>query len=431
MDVLLTQMKLMYLQYDCGMWYILRDGDGNFAMLDGGMGEYTEADRAMALLRETSAQPNIKYWFFSHPHDDHFRGFIDFYNKFKGEFTLEHLVFNWPPSCVPCSDLTDFNKTVLQNKLDVITPKTDDVFSMKDVEIKVLGTWEDLPEVNEKTYVNNCSTILSVETKKQRAIFPGDDCGALSAVLCEKYGGDLKADILQLAHHGYWGGSVDFYNAVNPKILLMSAPTYVMPFEKDIAQNKALFESKGLKYIANGNRATETFNLSNPQKITPREKHECFVEDYSAPEMYDRHIQFLTNGLSKFARDGVIEQKQCGCRITSAKNSVVGLMDTEDFPDCKDFEIMLHGEYEAGDVYLIWNCDAPYKWETESFTRLDLPFGCEFFLRLTTDSKKHIATLNINGLEKKLKYKPVKEKGLYLAIQNGGVTVRRTEVRKK
>ena len=34
------------------------------------------------------------------------------------------------------------------------------------------------------------------------------------------YGSELKSDILQVAHHGWNGGSVEIYNAVLPEIAL-------------------------------------------------------------------------------------------------------------------------------------------------------------------------------------------------------------------
>ena len=49
---LVTQVHQRYWEYDCGMTYLIRLGDGRFAVIDGGMAEAEETEHLLALLRE-------------------------------------------------------------------------------------------------------------------------------------------------------------------------------------------------------------------------------------------------------------------------------------------------------------------------------------------------------------------------------------------
>ena len=52
----------------------------------------------------------------------------------------------------------------------------------------------------------------------------------MSSVLCGRYtDGELKSDIFQVGHHGYWGGSPELHRKVSPQILLWPSPDFRFP----------------------------------------------------------------------------------------------------------------------------------------------------------------------------------------------------------
>ena len=50
----------------------------------------------------------------------------------------------------------------------------------------------------------------------------------MSDFLLQKYGEKLKADYLQMGHHGYGGLKDDFYNMVAPGFAFFDAPDWLM-----------------------------------------------------------------------------------------------------------------------------------------------------------------------------------------------------------
>ena len=75
--------------------------------------------------------------------------------------------------------------------------------------------------------MNETSLVFRVKISDKTVLFLADistpaDGKRNSAVslLFQMYGAELKADICQIGHHGWNGGSVDIYNAVAPDIIL-------------------------------------------------------------------------------------------------------------------------------------------------------------------------------------------------------------------
>ena len=88
---LLTQVRQAFFSVDCGMTYVIRTCEGTFVLIDGGMGEYEEAEHLWDILMSqntSNAKPVIKAWFITHPHTDHFGGFVAFMDKYGEQVTL-------------------------------------------------------------------------------------------------------------------------------------------------------------------------------------------------------------------------------------------------------------------------------------------------------------------------------------------------------
>ena len=91
---------------------------------------------------------------------------------------------------------------------------------MAGIRVDVLFTQEDLlPTLTDD--LNETSTVIHVTAGGQRLLFLAD-MGRLTAerMLAELPASELKSDIVQVAHHGYEGASLAFYQTVNPETVL-------------------------------------------------------------------------------------------------------------------------------------------------------------------------------------------------------------------
>jgi len=92
------------------------------------------------------------------------------------------------------------------------------VWSWDNVEFKVLG-----PQ-REYTSDNNNACVLKIRTAIAKYLLPSDIEGVAEADLTQRYGAELKADVLIAPHHGSKTSStVAFLNAVNPQFVLISS----------------------------------------------------------------------------------------------------------------------------------------------------------------------------------------------------------------
>ena len=231
---LITQVRTSYFSFDCGMAYIIRLGDGSFAVIDGNIGEYDEPLRLMELLEEQNAvggKPRIAAWFITHEHGDHYQGFINFCRLYGDRVTVEKIIYDFPPKELywEGADLTDFNGAVsyyVERGAQVITPKSGDRYEIADAVFDVLFIYGDLlPE--KPVSMNNASLVMRMELCGHRVMWFGDiERQAANNMMARYSAKELKCDIMQVAHHGYTGASDELYRAVDPEIVLWPCPDF-------------------------------------------------------------------------------------------------------------------------------------------------------------------------------------------------------------
>ena len=62
----------------------------------------------------------------------------------------------------------------------------------------------------------------------EQIFFPGDASERMSTILVAKYGTLLESDVIQVAHHGYGGGTPELYDTAKAPVVLWPVP-YVHP----------------------------------------------------------------------------------------------------------------------------------------------------------------------------------------------------------
>ena len=67
---------------------------------------------------------------------------------------------------------------------------------------------------------NTVSAVFSLTAEGQKIMFLGDSSSTMTNVLVKCYGKALASDIVQVAHHGAHGGSVELYECIDMKVAL-------------------------------------------------------------------------------------------------------------------------------------------------------------------------------------------------------------------
>lgn len=212
-----------------GMGYLIQTENRHFIAIDGGQ-DRADAEGLIAIMEEIAGErPVVDLWMVSHPHGDHIWALREIANdaSLLSRVQIKALCYSIPPL-----ELTPWDqgspKTMLEitEKLGVpvITPHADDELDIDGTKVKFFFTWENFEDVTKYKTFNALSMIFKITGKYKSAMFIGDSTGSGPRRVNAMYGDrldELKADIVQLAHHGLDGGDTWFYKNVDASIALV------------------------------------------------------------------------------------------------------------------------------------------------------------------------------------------------------------------
>ncbi len=448
---LLTQGRPMYYACDCGMQYIIRLTDGRFIIIDGGMNEYEETEHFLDMLDQqnvTEGKPTIAAWFITHPHDDHFNLFAHVMTQHKDRVQLESLIYSWaePEYARPGSDLTDFNKAIeaMGSSVKVIQPHTGQRFQYSGLIVNVLYTHEDacpefLSNVNDTSIVLRMDIDEQPEVGRRRAIFFGDAMFGTAERLCDSYAPEtLKCDIMQVAHHGYSGGSDRLYRTVDPRVILWPVPDYWFQTVQYQDCNYYLTHSPNAEALFIGGRHEVTLDLSRPiRAINPYEKQDntqpgdvLYEEDFTGDRVYDLNWSAINTGRTDYASAKLTLQKG-SCRLAAGEHHSMGeLMQPGMLRKAQNWTLTLNGHAERmGTAALFWNYADPSEYNDAEALRLPLQPGEDFAIEFIVNGDAGKAELKNKGeLIEELTFTPAKRRGLYFILKDADVTLHHIKV---
>jgi len=239
----ITQVRLE----DYGMSYAIRLSDGRFIIIDGGREFEPDADRLFACLKDGSEgeKPTVAAWIMTHPHSDHYRCFLPFMERHGDEVAIEKFLLNFPetddfihyPKLAP-KDPTEFEGSescfvrkmweIIEGwKIPVYTPHTGQTYVIGDAVCQILACMDDT--IHRSQNINMTSLVIRMELGGQTVLW-GTDASFGEAQLPEKYGEALRADILQVPHHGFQCGDaaseIAGYRLIKPRVCLLPASDY-------------------------------------------------------------------------------------------------------------------------------------------------------------------------------------------------------------
>lgn len=251
-----------------GVWgnsYVMTLEDGSFFIYDGGYNGDSNVGKDEHYLYEilldlykkinNGKTPDannpirISAWFMSHEHGDHFgvmKLFFRTYGK-SPEIKIERVLSNM----ISAEErVNSYNpETQIQNGMedlktyargcDFIKVHTGETYYFANAAVRVLYTHEDLYPVR-LGYFNNSSTVFRIEfgstdvtiggqassaniRNTESTIWLGDLERNGSKCLRSMWGTAMKADMVQVAHHGYNGCEEKLYKLIQPEVVWFPA----------------------------------------------------------------------------------------------------------------------------------------------------------------------------------------------------------------
>lgn len=198
-------------------------------VIDGGeLGDYKQ----LADFLYENANSHVDAWFFTHPHKDHIGAFCNI-GRYAPDITVDRLYYRFPtvedldkyggraPDEQQCWGETDNWKYAY----DVYNFSEGEIFRFDEVAIRVLRVYN--PNILEN-FVNNSCAVFRIEGAKNSVLILGDigtEGGDEVMSICPRE--LLYADYTQMAHHGQFGVSREFYEYIKPMRCIWPSPQWL------------------------------------------------------------------------------------------------------------------------------------------------------------------------------------------------------------
>ena len=226
---------------------ILLEYNSEYMLIDAG--EISEGEAVVDYLKGENVD-KLDYAVITHPHSDHYGGMQTVLESIDTENIIMSEAYNTTRTW---ESLIDY---IGENKYNVISPKTNDVFKLGDCEVTAF-----VPEIDNED-LNNCSIILRAEYDGVSALFTGDAEKSEEKQVVES-GFDVSADILKVGHHGSSTSTGDsFLEEVSPNLALISCGKdndYGHPHRETTAK----FNENKIRTIRTDEYGNITVNINN------------------------------------------------------------------------------------------------------------------------------------------------------------------------
>ena len=211
------------------MFYTLQDSKGHLIVIDGGW--VTDADYVKRVIKLLGNR--VDAWVITHPHSDHAGAFTEIYkNPGKIKIKKVYAVDMAPPELCLANASWD-ETTVYEEWLKLTIPQLQyvhagDTFEIEGLAFEVFNAYDDYVDELSDDLLNDGSMMFKVTAKKESMLFCADVGKHMSDYLLETYGEALKADYIQMGHHGNGGLKKDFYKSIGAKAAFFDAPDWLM-----------------------------------------------------------------------------------------------------------------------------------------------------------------------------------------------------------
>ncbi len=216
------------------MAFVIVTRQNNAIVIDGGR----PAD--MPLLKQYIGGRHISAWIFTHAHDDHISGIVDeLHNNGGKDFDVEAFYYNFPPysliedTNVPnykyyCEELNEMLpafaevESLIRDRAHIV--KRGDSITVDECKIDFIYTWHKGLVSN---IINDSSLVFKLTAPNKTVLFLGDLGAEGGDLLFRESRHLLKADIVQMAHHGHMNVGMEVYAEIMPEACLWCCPDWL------------------------------------------------------------------------------------------------------------------------------------------------------------------------------------------------------------
>lgn len=218
------------------MSYVLLNSENRIVVIDGG--NDGDGETLFQFLQQLGGpKPVVDAWLLTHFHGDHINALTHILREHSAQLEIRAVYYNFPSPQraleeTPAEAFTvDGFAQARKHFADrEIILHTGDEFAVGNLRFKVLFMPYDWIETN---VVNNCSTVLRCDIGDQRVLFLGDLGSEVSEQFLAMWPEDeLRADYVQMAHHGQSGVTREVYERIRPRVCLWPTPKWL--WENDI-----------------------------------------------------------------------------------------------------------------------------------------------------------------------------------------------------
>ncbi len=372
-QTLMTQVGLNHIVQDTGMSYFLRLSDGRFIVIDGGAKDYDDHHKLYELLVsqcKSGEKPVIAAWFLTHAHADHFQVFLQMAEQYKSKLTIQSVVYNLPTSNIGGIDLSyvEYIESSINSfaGAKIIYARTGQKFHIGNAVIDVLFT----PEDAYPTYItsgNNASVIYRITCEGQTIMMLGDTEQLGASILCRRYSDFLKSDIMQMAHHGYTGGSNELFALIDPETVLWPCPDHWFHETLTWECNQFIATSQNVKEIINAGHGTAVLQLPYTPQATSMPNYAVgdviYSEDFENIKRLYEMGWFSVNSLTETMLYTDLEIKTIGgdrgILMTGKENSVLCFLRPDELQNTDVYTVEMKLTVNSlGNGFAIWYNDA-------------------------------------------------------------------------
>lgn len=207
------------------MFYTMQDKNGHLIVVDGGWA----ADAGYVRRIIKGLGNHVDAWLITHPHMDHAGAFTEIYKK-PGKMKIDRVyaVDMAPPEV--CMEKSPWDETEIYKewlKLDISQLSyvhAGDVFETAGLKFQIFNAYDAYVEEFSTDLLNDGSMMFKVTAEKESMLFCADVGRKMTDYLLDAYGEELKADYIQMGHHGNGGLKPKFYRFVGAKVAFFDSP---------------------------------------------------------------------------------------------------------------------------------------------------------------------------------------------------------------
>lgn len=229
------------------MSFVIITKEDNAIVVDGGRPD------DVPLLLEYIGKRKVKGWFLTHPHDDHVTALSHILHNTPDAVDIERIYYHFPPygfvakyehfEAKTLAEFFDLEVT-FKNKFYVCKPN--EHIEIDELSFDILFTFSPYLKSNA---VNDASMVFRVNGEKKSVLFLGDIGPEAGDELLRLQQGNLRADYVQMAHHGHMCCDASVYMEIEPEACFWCAPEWLYNEEPKYIRERMYGEKMTRKWM--------------------------------------------------------------------------------------------------------------------------------------------------------------------------------------